>query len=190
MKKNYTLKNIFENLLQTDMKQRRIKFQILLALLVSTSFVAQAQNQLIVTLTNGQTDAFNVSDIRSIKFANNTMKLTENSGTQSSWPMADISQYAFSDATSIGQNTLAGSDQTRIFPNPVSDNLSIEYRTSVESKIAIELLDYTGKVLRTVYSGMHQGKVTYTWKSDLPAGIYLCRIASKQKSTSKTFVIQ
>ena len=172
------------------MKRTRTIFQILLAMLVSASYVTQAQNQLVVTRTNGQTEAFNVSDIRSIKFANNTMNLTENNGNQSSWAIADVAQYAFSDATSIGQPALAESGQASIFPNPVSDNVRIEYSTSGESRIAIELLAFTGKVLRTVYNGMHQGKTTYTWKSDLPAGIYLCRIASKHKIISKPFVIQ
>lgn len=167
-----------------------MNFKIFLALLLGTGYVTQAQNQLIVTRTNGQTDAFAISDIRSIKFANNTMNLTRNDGTQNSWPIADISQYAFSNATSAGRITESEMDQAKIFPNPASGNLHIEYRGAHEGRIAIELLDLHGKVLRTVYNGIHQGISSCTTAADLPGGVYICRIASEQKIISKPFVIQ
>ena len=164
--------------------------QFTLAILMFTSYVTRAQNQLIVTLTNGQTDAFNVSDIRSIKFVNNTMNLTENNGSQSSWNIVDVSQYAFSGISSIASTNVSTSDQVRIFPNPVSDNLNVEYGSLRAGKISIELLDLNGKVVRFVFEGSHQGKQTYTWTKDLPSGYYLCRIISESKSITKPFVIQ
>ena len=172
------------------MKQKSIKIQFALAMLMLTSYVIRAQNQLIVTLTNGQTDAFNVSDIRSVKFVNNTMNLTENNGSQSSWNIDNVSQYAFSGASSIVPTNGSTSDQVKIFPNPVSDNLNVEYWSLRAGKISIELLDLNGKVVRTVFEGSHQGKQTYTWTKDLPSGYYLCRIVSASKSITKPFVIQ
>ena len=164
--------------------------QFTLAILMLTSYVTRAQNQLIVTLTNGQTDVFNVSDIRSVKFVNNTMNLTENNGSQSSWNIDNVSQYAFSGASSIASTTGSISDQVSIFPNPVSDNLSVEYWSTKTGKISIELLDLNGKVLRNVFEGTHQGKQTYIWTKDLPSGYYLCRIISESKSITKPFFIQ
>jgi hypothetical protein len=172
------------------MKQKSIKIQFALAMLMLTSYVTRAQNQLIVTLTNGQTDAFNVSDIRSVKFVNNTMNLMENNGSQSSWNIGNVSQYAFSGASSIVPTNGSISDQERIFPNPVSDNLNVEYWSLRAGKISIELLDLNGKVVRTVFEGTHQGKQTYTWTKDLPGGYYLCHIVSASKSITKPFVIQ
>ena len=172
------------------MKIKRLMIHFGLAILMLTSYIAQAQNQLTVTLTNGQTDAFNVSDIRSIKFINNTMNITENNGSQSSWSIDDISEYSFIVANSIAQTTGSTNDQLRIFPNPVSDKLSMEYWSPKESKISIELLDLNGKLVRSIFDGMHQGKQTYTWTKDLPSGIYICRIISKYKNISKPFVIQ
>jgi len=172
------------------MKIKRLMIHFGLAILMLTSYIAKAQNQLTVTLTNGQTDAFNVSDIRSIKFINNTMKITENNGSQSSWSIDDISEYSFKGTNSIGQTTGSTNDQLRIFPNPVSDKLSMEYWSPQESKITIELLDLNGKLVRSIFNGMHQGKQTYTWTKDLPSGIYVCRIISKYKNISKPFVIQ
>jgi hypothetical protein len=172
------------------MKSKILKIQVALAMLMLTSYVTRAQNQLIVSLTNGQTDAFNVSDIRSVKFINNTMNLTENNGSQSSWNIDDVSQYAFSGSNSIASTTGSTSDQVRIFPNPVSDNLNVEYWSLRAGKISIELLDLNGKVLRNVFEGTHQGKQTYTWTKDLPSGYYLFRIISESKSITKPFVIQ
>jgi hypothetical protein len=159
-------------------------------MLLLTGYASHAQSQLTVSLTNGLTDAFYVSDIRSIKFINNTMNITENNGTQSSWPIADIIEYSFKGSNSIGQTSESTSNHLSIFPNPVSDKLSLEYWTLNESKITIELLDLSGKIVRSVFEGFHQGKKTYTWTKDLPNGMYLCRIASKNKSITKPFVIQ
>jgi hypothetical protein len=159
-------------------------------MLFLTSYVTQAQNQLLVTLTNGQSDAFYVSDIRSIKFENNTMFVTENTGAQSSWAIADITEYSFKGANSIGQSTGLTSNQLSIFPNPISDQLSMEYWSLNESKITIELLDVSGKLVRSVFEGIHQGKKTYTWTKDLPSGMYLCRVVSNYKCITQPFVIQ
>ncbi len=172
------------------MKSKILKTQVASAMLLLTSYVSNAQSQLTVSLTNGLTDAFYVSDIRSIKFINNTMNITENNGTQSSWPIVDIIEYSFKGSNSIGQTSESTSNHLSIFPNPVSDKLSLEYWTLNESKITIELLDLSGKIVRSVFEGFHQGKKTYTWTKDLPSGMYLCRIASKNKSVTKPFVIQ
>jgi hypothetical protein len=172
------------------MKSKILKNQVASTMLLLTSYISNAQSQLSVLLTNGQTDAFFVSDIRSIKFINNTMNVTENNGTQSSWPIVDIIEYSFKGANSIGQTSESTSNYLNIFPNPVSDKLSIEYWTLNESKITIELLDLSGKIVRTIFDGIHQGKQTYTWTKDLPSGMYLCRIVSKSKSITKPFVIQ
>ena len=72
------------------MKKTRRVIQFALAMLLLTSYASNAQSQLTVSLTNGLTDAFYVSDIRSIKCINNTMNITENNGTLSSWPIVDI----------------------------------------------------------------------------------------------------
>jgi hypothetical protein len=118
------------------------------------------------------------------------MNITENNGTQSSWPIVDIIEYSFKGANSIGQTSESTSSYLSIFPNPVSDKLSIEYWSLQESKITIELLDLSGKIVRAVFEGIHHGKQTYTWTKDLPSGMYLCRIVPKNKIITKPFVIQ
>jgi len=172
------------------MKSKILKIQVASAMLLLSSYASNAQSQLTVSLTNGQTDEFYVSDIRSIKFINNSMNITENNGTQNSWPIVDIIEYSFKGANSIGQTSESTSSYLNIFPNPVSDKLSMEYWSLNESKITIELLDLSGKIVRTVFEGIHQGKQTYTWTKDLPSGMCLCRIVSKNKSITKPFAIQ
>jgi len=171
------------------MRKRRLLFHVAWVIPMLASIATKAQNQLIVTLTNGQTDAFNVSEVRSIKFVNNSMYLTEIDGSQSIWNIVDILEYGFSGANSMPQTAQSTGSQLKIFPNPVSDYLSIEYWSLHEGKITIELLDLSGKVVRSVFEGTHQGNTIYTWIKDLPNGTYLCRIASKSKCITKPFII-
>lgn len=167
----------------------RLLNEFAMSIMMLTTSAAHAQYQLLVTLVNGQTDAFYVSNIQSIKFLNDNMIVTENNGVQSAWAIDDITEYTFKGANAIGP-TVSTSNQLIIFPNPVSDQLSMNYWSLTECKISIELLDMNGKRVRTVFEGMHQGKHTYTWNNDLSSGMYVCRVVSNYKSISQPFVIQ
>ena len=163
--------------------------QFAMSVMMLNTSAAHAQYQLLVTLINGQTDAFYVSDIRSIKFVNNTMLVTENNGVQSSWDIDDITEYTFKGANAIGP-AYSINNQLNIFPNPVADQLNMEYWSVKEDKIRIEIVDLNGKHVRSLFEGMHQGKHTYTWTNDVSSGMYVCRVVSNFKSISKPFVIQ
>ena len=114
----------------------------------------------------------------------------ENNGSLSLWNIADVSLYSFSGANSLVPSTRSTSDQVILYPNPVFDNLNVEYWSTRTGKISIELLDLNGKVLRSFFEGKHQGKQTYNLIIDLPCGYYLCRIISANKSITKPFLIQ
>jgi hypothetical protein len=158
--------------------------------LLLSSDVSMAQNQLLVTLTDGTIDTYDISEIRSIKFSGNTMNLLENNGSQTAWKISEIVDYKFSYLTSTNLNSSFNNEQVHIFPNPIFDHALIEYYSTLENDITIELLDLNGKILRTVFRGPHKGKQAFQWSNDLPGGFYLCRIQTRSKSITKPIIIQ
>jgi hypothetical protein len=158
-------------------------------LLLAFSFGAQAQNQMLVETTTSGTEGFLVSEIRSIKFGASTMIINLNSGNQATYNIADIAQYYFADATSIGANASVLGRNLSINPNPASEQINIVYNNEREERINIELLDATGRSIASIYSGKHQGKQAYTQNLDVPAGLYFCRITADGETSTKPFVV-
>lgn len=171
------------------MKHTYSKFSFAI-LFTALTVLASAQNQLVVELVNGNTETFAVADIRSIKFGTSTMILNKNNGANSTWNIADIAQYHFSTSTGISENSALRAKAIAVFPNPVSDLLEIQYINSTREQINIELLDATGRIALTVYTGTHFGKQSYKQNIDLSAGLYFCRITANGFSSTKPFIIQ
>ncbi len=76
-----------------------------------------------------------------------------------------------------------------LFPNPASDQLTIEGTTTSSEQIVYEILDMTGKVVATKIGNATSG--IYSMKlriGDLTSGIYLLRITQGDSVCSKKFI--
>jgi hypothetical protein len=94
------------------------------------------------------------------------------------------------------QNNISMSDNHEsdftIYPNPVKDKLFIQYHIENTSPALINLYDIHGIKLETVMDKKYQnGKQLVSFDmSDYPAGIYIIRFISGEKSESKTFYFE
>lgn len=63
-------------------------------------------------------------------------------------------------------------------PNPSPDRQTLTLRADLSQPLTVQLLDLSGKVLRSMYQGMSQPGVNQVEASlrGLPAGLYLYRI--------------
>jgi len=80
----------------------------------------------------------------------------------------------------------------QIYPNPFNSTTHINYSLDVNADVTISLFDLSGKeVSRLVDRPMTSGKYNISWDaSDLPSGIYLCRLSagSKVKTTKLALI--
>ncbi len=189
MKYEYLCFSIIYNHNIKTMKNISIK-TLFTAVLLAFAFGAQAQNQMVVELTNGNTDSYWVPEIRSIKFGVSTMIINRNTAAPVTYNIADIAQYSFVDVTSAGDAKVGNKNALSIFPNPAADQVDVVYYNTSEEHISIELLDATGRNLGTIFSGMHQGTHAYKHALNLPTGVYFCRILAEGKTLTKPFFIQ
>jgi hypothetical protein len=171
------------------MKNFFLKTAATFLLLITYSF-AGAQNQMVVELSNGNTERFLVPEIRSIKFGASTMIINRFNSAPVTFNIIDIAQYSFSDVTSIKSNMNENGRALGIFPNPASEHIDIVYNNQSKEQIRIELLDATGRSINVVFNGTHQGKQAYKQALGVTSGLYFCRIISEGKTITKPFIVK
>jgi hypothetical protein len=142
-----------------------------------------------VTLTNGNTETFTLSEIRSVKFGVQTMNLQQNNGSISTWNISDVANYRLEGVSGIKDNEQANG-KLQVYPNPARENLSISFSAQGTLRIRIELLDVLGRTVREIYSGTHTGEQSYTWQTDVPKGLYLLRLNSEKGQFTQSIIIQ
>jgi hypothetical protein len=90
-----------------------------------------------------------------------------------------------SDATmSSIDNKTETLNNIRVWPNPSIDLVNVEFHSMQTDKIQIEILDLSGKVLKTLFNGFtKKGKNLLTFNKDvLPSGTYFLVIKSSHKT--------
>jgi hypothetical protein len=77
-----------------------------------------------------------------------------------------------------------------LFPNPTSDNLTVQFELIESSEVEVMITDLTGKVMQRQFiqrdAGSHQVKVDV---SDLTPGMYLMHLINRNDNVSKKFVV-
>ena len=147
---------------------------------------------LVVTLTNGNTESFPVEDIQSIKFGSEDMVLNELNGTTNVWDINDIDNYAFDGVANVEESIDVAADNLSIYPNPSSDKVTINYSSNVAGNISISVIDMNGKEVERIYSGEHNTETEIIWnaKQNSQSGKYLIKINTENKVITKPLIIQ
>jgi len=167
---------------------KRIKKLLLAFFAIVISAGLNAQN-LVVTLTNSTTEIFTIEGIQSIKFGDTSMILNELDGTVTVWDIDDIDNYAFDLTTSLNDDLNIASSTLNIYPNPATSLVNIEFSTTQSSRVTIDIIDVSGRIVEQIYQGDRQDGQKYQWNSNVQKGIYLCRIMTESKTITKPVVI-
>jgi hypothetical protein len=90
------------------------------------------------------------------------------------------------DAPSV--SSLMPTNQMQLFPNPASDELTIAYNVADETDVQVYILDFAGRILRTVNvtSGTNQERINI---SDLQAGCYLVQLVAGEGRMNERLVV-
>jgi hypothetical protein len=172
------------------MKLKQVKL-LVAALLISISVNAQ---NLVVTLTNSNTEVFALAGIQSIKFGTESMILIELDGTVNTWYINDIDNYAFNGVANVEEKTSITSEELNISPNPTSDKVTINYFTNRSGEINIDVYDINGKLIEKLFHGNHQDNTVLTWNpkqnGSVQPGKYFIKISREAKVITKPFIVQ
>lgn len=89
-------------------------------------------------------------------------------------------------------NTEKNKIDLNIYPNPASTNLSINFTTAESTNISYEIIDLTGRILKSFSQTAELGKnIIDVNISDIQSGVYMIRLRDDSKILSNSkFIIQ
>jgi len=157
------------------------------SLYASTSFT----QDLVLNLLSGETENYPTADIRSIKFPGNNMVITQHDGTLISMDIASISSYGFDLGLSANAGSAAVATVLKMYPNPASERVQIAYTGRESAVLTVEILDGSGRVVESLYSGSHSSETNLVWHPGAVArGTYLCRVIASDRVVSGKIIVQ
>ena len=76
-----------------------------------------------------------------------------------------------------------------MFPNPATDVLNMNLTFTTPQDAVISIMNIDGTVVKEITPGVISNFTTSVNISDLPAGVYMARVSSGNRATTKNFVI-
>jgi hypothetical protein len=88
----------------------------------------------------------------------------------------------------VSVDELGEQNTIRLYPNPVANELTVLLNEQVSGKVVIQIIDVTGKVIRTqeVNAAVQTVKMDVT---ELANGMYTLTVQGENQNASKHFVI-
>jgi len=85
-------------------------------------------------------------------------------------------------ASGTGINEHPAVSTTHIYPNPVENTATVQYRLDEDSPVSITVQDLTGRMVLTQHEALQSAGINHMKLdfSPLPAGIYLCQIRTNK----------
>lgn len=168
--------------------------------LIKTIFVVSAivlstnsiKAQSLVFNENGEDNAFFLQDIQRLTFENELINLLFNDGTEFIFDMNNISIFSYDENLSINLINEINLHNLKVFPNPVSDMLHINFSVSAIQEYNFHIYSIQGKLLLEEKTepnqlGLNSIKLPV---SDFPKGIYIFTLKTQNSSISKKIIKQ
>lgn len=106
-------------------------------------------------------------------------------GTNGTWSVPLTTQFT----STVGISELPGISELVLFPNPVTDALSVRVNTTEALQLDLVVMDAQGRVARNLPSWTVSGSTYRNWDiSDLASGSYVLRISDEKGTRSLPFV--
>jgi len=143
----------------------------------------QAQSTLFVKEHGGIQTPYTLSSIRKLTFAGGNMTVNKDTGSLTTYALSNIRYLNFTDLTTgVSQTDKAGNSNIMLYPNPVNEQLQINYETLKTGNVQVEIVDLLGKVLYqqtlTSQNGTNHAIIPV---SQLSEGLYVFSLQSSDK---------
>jgi hypothetical protein len=141
-----------------------------------------------VTLSDGKNFAINTNPfVVGVKPAQTTTyQLTEVKNTCGSGTVSGSARIVILEPLATEETVREG---IRLFPNPASEQLTVEFVSSQPATSVISLVDMTGKVLQESVSKIYQGRQELIDLAPYTTGSYIVKIKVGEKIISRKVVI-
>lgn len=152
---------------------KRITFTFLLFCVFV--LVSQAQNALLLHLSDGNATAYSFDDLKKITFADD--KIVFHTGSQVSVALSDVRKMTFGTISSVDDTRM--SHAVSLFPNPATSFIAL--KGSVNVNAYYKIFDVQGKMQLQGY--LNEDQIVAV--EMLRAGLYILRIGNTNLKFSK-----
>jgi hypothetical protein len=147
----------------------------------------ESQNSLVINEKSGIQSTFDLSGIKTLTFSTNNLTINKKDGTISTYVLTDLRNLNFGTATALGSYTF--DSKLMLFPNPVTNQLCIQYSSSTIKKVQLQILDIQGRIVlqQTLYS--FQGtNYAFIPVAQFSKGLYFVHIQNGNKLEATKFI--
>ncbi len=164
------------------------KFYLIILIILGSIPVLPGQ-KLYVIGTDGSQYQYEFSDIAKLHFNPGTLLVSQSGGNTDTYSFAGIRHLHFGDATGTVEFKDANRKHFLLYPNPARDLISLEYNTSCNEVLRLEILDPAGRMILSEHLLNSSGEQYYqTDISGLPPGFYICRISGNSTFLTSKFI--
>ena len=168
------------------MKKKILKMVLLIAL--SGNFLLLSAQSTCILLNNGTQECHQLNSISSIRVLNGNLIVNLTQGSNVTYSIQEIQKILFISST-VNQINQTQRSAIRVYPNPVSDVLTVEMAESLRGNGIIEIYSRDGRLIQTLRS-TQVNATTQINVSSLSQGVYICRIRTGNQTSSIQFVKQ
>ena len=143
---------------------------------------ASAQTMFVRPIAGSQT-TYPVADIQKLTFDNGNMIVTNTSGANGTFALADNRYINFTDLTLGTVSNQIVKSSFYIYPNPSATVLNVANANTSQTISHLEIISLEGRVL--MKQNASQVEI-----ASLPTGMYFCRITSNNKIQTIKFLKQ
>lgn len=166
------------------------KVQIYIPLLLGFSLTClQAQNILSVKEKSGMQISYALSDIKMLTFASGNINVNKKDGSISAYTLTNVCYLNFGKTTAKDEVLSDRISSLLLFPNPVVEQLGIQYTTVMSGKAHLQIMNVQGKMILEQSFDNQVGVNHITIPvARLQSGLYFCRLLTGSKSESSKFI--
>lgn len=160
-------------------KSRKLKYTnigvgILLTCAFSSTATAQTMN---VNESSGAYTAYALDDIQKMSFSSGNVIVTETDNSSSEYALGALQHLTFEElVTSMEERTATDKPSLHTYPNPVSNELTVDISGMSDANGTLRILNLEGRVMKT--HKVHVAERLSVDMSQFPLGIYLCQYSN------------
>lgn len=163
----------------------------LLIVSVLCAFGLDAQN-LYVNNDDGSTSTYSIGDVRRITIEEPNLVVLLFNGDSFSFPLEDLANYQYDETFLNVDNTVSiiNNWQLNIYPNPVEEELNLDFTLKEPTDISYNITDLNGKVITEKNLGkLNSGEHIYSISTDdLSKGGYFVNVSKGGAIYSKKII--
>ncbi|MDO9257588.1 MAG: T9SS type A sorting domain-containing protein [Bacteroidales bacterium] len=167
---------------------------IVSVLILSFCFTyVKAQYTLFVKEKTGTQTPYAIAGIKKLTFASGNMIVNKENGNTTSYELDSLCYLNFGNNLYTGIPTIGAERNSAItlYPNPVNDQLHIQYESATTEDIQLKITDILGRLVLQKTISSHSGTNEITIPVEqLPQGLYLCSLRNGNKLEINKFLKQ